>query len=202
MSAQQRKSCCAKIKLDRSADARTWRYTERGNKIIPYYVTSTVVRVRMYPGWGRRNSRGRWLATTAPFSLLLFAPLPPRPSTGILLLVCERPWNFSASLPEFFCLLFDANGRASFLAFSPVFDRLRNLEKFGVPRFGGRTRNLISRGSIGSSLGNCFSWNEFFWIELIFPFVFSLGEKNLCFRYISSLVFSRISFFFLPVVDF
>lgn len=137
------------------------------------------------------------MATTAPFSLLLFAPLPPRPSTGILLLVCERPWNFSASLPEFFCLLFDANGRASFLAFSPVFDRLRNLEKFGVPRFGGKTRNLISRGSIGSSLGNCFSWNEFFWIELIFPFVFSLGEKNLCFRYISRLVFSRIfSFFF------
>lgn len=198
------------------SDARTWRYTEGGNKIIPYYVTSTVVRVRMYPGSEGREegSRGTLIGHDCTFLPFTFHTLAhPDLRRGILLAFFSRAGEEEGGEGEFFRV---SNSFVSsltrmvalrFFVFSlpppPPLSIVRETwKKFGIPRFGaGKTRNLIFLPEDRSSLGNCSSsWNEFFWIELIFPFRFSfVGKvKAFRFRYSSRLAFvSRKIFFFL-----
>lgn len=171
------------------SDARTWRYTEGGNKIIPYYVTSTVVRVRMYPGSEGREegSRGTLIGHDCTFLPFTFHTLAhPDLRRGILLAFFSRAGEEEGGEGEFFRV---SNSFVSsltrmvalrFFVFSlrsppPPLSIVRETwKKFGIPRFGaGKTRNLIFLPKDRSSLGNCSSsWNEFFWIELIFPFRF------------------------------
>lgn len=167
MSAQQRKSCCAKIKLDRCVDSDVTIYIHREEiKLFLITFTSTVVRVQ--------REGGRWLATTAaPFSLLLFAPLPRgRPSTED---------SFRVRGEEFFrILLFPVRCECLFVS-RLLFSFGRLVETW--EKSGGKTRNLIFRG--GSS-----PWKLFLPLERIFPFVSSFSSlENLCISKIFSFRF-------------